>query len=1038
MPREAIPPSKLQKVTNGKTLKVLQEKLDSAETETINLVRQLEHIGFDCSQGDNSAKSKPLSPYVAKAGDADILQRNYETLVRRVCRNESTLQTLKLNLCNIHAQYQLRNEQVQSSKENLLSLKGSHEKEKKKLVKDLAAARKECKDNLAKRHEAQEASRRLSAALEQAVQAKAELALNYEDLRNSKQKLNKQLSETREELARELALRSSLEESHSAILERLQHLETIVQKERNEMESFSKSCAVLKDEGIKLNREKELIQNALCNSKLEITAKEKQIIKQIEEMQVFLTNLEHLKKENEALKIQLEELSKHTHSMKVALESAEKEKQGLLSRVEQSEAIQNEVVENEQKKSNDIIQNINTQLQMQIELKHQMQKESEHLKLLVEENKTRNDEQKQVLEAKIKDLEKSVHLAQEQLEANRKAKDLAIDDKQSLLDEVNLAVDGMSTEHSRMQQELEEAKLEIATITNEKSQLELEMDKLLDRISVLEQEQSTQKSVECSLAELVDSKNQLAYDKGQLQSKLLHLQQELEAVSDARSEVTHLKRTNTALQSKVKSLSSALSVVNVNQKMIEKQLKQSVVAGQEKDMKVNELMRRQDEVIEEKQRYKEQLKTLDHQQHENIQHLESKLHYAKQNNSKMAATVKSVMLSHSKLQLTLEKLQTELGKKDAEISAIEYEKKKYEESLQMLSGDMHLLQDQIVAMETNQLDRVTPLKTELEAEKTEKLNLVTSLDELQSTNQVLQSMLEKKEMELESKHHELRQLQQTRKREKEIASKNLNTLQEKIEKMELDAAVEKEKERKQAIREVNRLRQANQSTLIKITELTARCEQQHMQIQELEEKNDKQKQRILGQRTQLQQFHDKNKASQATSDRIEELSVELEELEEVRNQYMMKNSEQMQTIATFLAQISELQAEMKTVVQGQHDVEERLRKKEDQLKAEKRLRLDMTNKCRQMEEEILKLQQENEQAKEEIWTISLQARQQSMLSTQPKRHQVYTDQLLSELQKERDHSQLMDKRMKRIMNSSSRFVEDLALDLDESKVKIDE
>ncbi|XP_071945740.1 coiled-coil domain-containing protein 150-like [Antedon mediterranea] len=1040
MPRTTIPPSKSynMKANDGKAMKALEEKLKAAETETVNLVRQLEHVGFDCSQGDQSSQhTKPLSPFIAKTGDAEILQRNYETLVSRVCRNESTLQTLKLNLCNIQAQCHLRSEQAQYNKEKLQSINESHENEKKKLLKDLATARKESKENMVKRQEAEEACRRLSSALEQSVQAKTELALNYEDLRISKQKLNKQLGETREELARELSLRNSLEQSHNALMERLQQLETTAHQERKEIESFSKSCAILKDEGINLNKEKIYIQNLLEKSRMEIATKEKQIIKQIEEMQLFLTNLEHLKAENKTLKIQLDELTKHTHNMKFALESAENEKQSLMGRLQQSESIQREAVENENQKLNDIIKNCENQLEKQIERENLMKQENEKLKLVLEEKESRFHDQQEFYTSKIKDLENSAQVLNEQLEAHKNDRNTVIQDKQSLLDEVNFAVDGMSAEHSRMQQELEEAKIEMSTITNEKCHLQLEIDKLLDRINFLEQQQSSQITVESSLVELSDSKNQLAYENGRLQSQLMHLKQQIAAITDARSEVTHLKRTNAALQSKVTSLSSALSMVNVDQKKMDNKLKQLVATEKQKDLEIKEVKKSRDEVINENDMFQEQLKKQDYQQQEKIQHLLNKLQAAKQNNSKMAATIKSIMQSHSKLQLLLEKLQKELGKKDAEIATFENGKQKYEESLKLISDDMIVLQEQLVSMETGQLDRVAPLKSELEAERTEKTSLLSQLDKLHTMNETLQNTLNKKDIEVQSKQHQLKQIQQTRKREKEVAAKDIQTLKEKIVKMQLGTDAENEKEKKQASREINRLRQANQLSQLKITDLNSTCEQQKLKIQEMDETNNKQKLRIIGQKTQLQQCHNKRKQSQDTNKKIEEMSVELEELEQVRNQYIMKNSEQMQTIATFLTQISDLQAEIQTVVKGQSNVEDKLRKKEDQFKEERRLRLDIEKKYRFMEEELSKLRHEHDQSKNELQHLSLQLSRQTLsrLAEFSQGESVNSDHMMTierQLQKEKDHSHLMDARMKRIMNSSSRFVEDLALDFDES------
>lgn len=51
----------------------------------------------------------------------------------------------------------------------------------------------------------------------------------------SVQKLQRRLNELKDELTREKSLRSSLEESHSSLLTRIQEMESVVDKEREEV-----------------------------------------------------------------------------------------------------------------------------------------------------------------------------------------------------------------------------------------------------------------------------------------------------------------------------------------------------------------------------------------------------------------------------------------------------------------------------------------------------------------------------------------------------------------------------------------------------------------------------------------------------------------------------------------------------------------------------------------------------------------------------------------------------------------------------------
>ena len=60
-----------------------------------------------------------------------------------------------------------------------------------------------------------------------------------EELTTSQQKLQKRITELKEEINREKSLRASLEESHNTLLTRVREMESVVEVERNEVSSWS-------------------------------------------------------------------------------------------------------------------------------------------------------------------------------------------------------------------------------------------------------------------------------------------------------------------------------------------------------------------------------------------------------------------------------------------------------------------------------------------------------------------------------------------------------------------------------------------------------------------------------------------------------------------------------------------------------------------------------------------------------------------------------------------------------------------------------
>ncbi len=66
-----------------------------------------------------------------------------------------------------------------------------------------------------------------------------EVAVEAEDLKMSKQKMQRRIGELKEDLSREVSLRASLEESHSTLLERVQDMEGIVSQEQHDVRHFT-------------------------------------------------------------------------------------------------------------------------------------------------------------------------------------------------------------------------------------------------------------------------------------------------------------------------------------------------------------------------------------------------------------------------------------------------------------------------------------------------------------------------------------------------------------------------------------------------------------------------------------------------------------------------------------------------------------------------------------------------------------------------------------------------------------------------------
>ena len=68
--------------------------------------------------------------------------------------------------------------------------------------------------------------------------------------------------------------------------------------------------------------------------------------------------------------------------------------------------------------------------------------------------------------------------------------------------------------------------------------------------------QAAQQHVEKTMADMLEQKNKLAYDKGRLQSKVDQLQRDLESLANAQTELVQSKKLNVSLEAKYHKVSS--------------------------------------------------------------------------------------------------------------------------------------------------------------------------------------------------------------------------------------------------------------------------------------------------------------------------------------------------------------------------------------------------------------------------------------------------------------------------------------------------
>ncbi|XP_013416003.1 coiled-coil domain-containing protein 150-like [Lingula anatina] len=966
MTHAAIPPMPLAHDSPPQqTLDVLSQRLQAAEEDAKGLVSVLREMGMNPNP-NRDHRGERVSPYTPRMADPDILHRNYETLVSRVCKLESIIQSLRLNICTLQAEVDLRKKETIVTEEKLAQLNEVNERELKKINRDLGRCRKELKEDKEARLQAEEEVRRLQEALEVATSTRADTANKVEDLKSTKQKLSRQLAGLREELAREQNLRSSLEESHNTLLSRIHQLEEVVEAERGEVKTLSTDCSVLRQDGararqraqedhqarIQLEEQLKLYSIELESKKAKIQALENEKGLMVGEMEKIKIGYADLNKQLEGMQqlfddhrdthIQLEQENSQLHK---ALSSASEEAANLREQFEQQIQTEREEWEEKFKDQSEVVF-VKEELRKERKEKEELEGRNEQLRNQNKDLKIELDQQAQIAEEEMKKLQAKMESLQQTLDSLENEKDGVLKDKENLLEEVNQAVDGMAEERTRLQAELQQAHLEIKTLTQASHQLEQENTRLMERMGAVEQQQQAQHQVDHVIAEMTEQKNKLAYEKGKLQSKLEQLQRDMESLSGSKAELAQLRKINQALEGKYTKAQNDLGNCKISLQRLESQLKQVSAVGQRKEEDFALAIQARDEAMKETQRLAAHIQALEERERQKGYSYQQSLSDAKEDNKKIAATLESVVASHSQLQRAMEHLQTELGKKDTQIVQLRKERSQVQQATHGMQKEVETLQARLIAMETLESNEIGPLREALEKCKNDNIKMANSLDGLLSSNGKLQSTVERLQNEVEKKNYLMEQLKEARGQELEERKQEVQSYEERLDNMRQQLRQERDKAVKKTNKDITEVRKQNEELVSKNGELSRANHELRHRATELEHQVKEQKEKISRHRSQIEHLHKLRQEQEETISKLRVIADEVKELERMRDEYAKKNEEQVNVVQSFMSQIASLQAEIRGLSEAQLETSQVLEDQEYKLQSERKQREELHRKYR--------------------------------------------------------------------------------------------
>uniref|UniRef100_A0A7M4FX67 Coiled-coil domain containing 150 n=1 Tax=Crocodylus porosus TaxID=8502 RepID=A0A7M4FX67_CROPO len=387
------------------------------------------------------------------------------------------------------------------------------------------------------------------------------------------------------------------------------------------------------------------------------------------------------------------------------------------------------------------------------------------------------------------------------------------------------------------------------------------------------------------------------------------------------------------------------------------------------------VIKSRDEALQECQKIKGQMEAMEDRERHKVANLQRQLKEAKEDNDKVATILENVLVSHSKMQAALEKVQTELGCKDSEITSLRKDRTQSQQKIQRLEAELEQCQAKLVFIETQHNNQVGPLCKALEAARGDNKKLAISLKQTLQTNSTLQSKLTQTHGELDSKEIECQKLIVCRQQLIEEAKTGEKLYSERLESLRKQFQTEREATKKAAHRESIELKKALDEASSKSAEVSRTNKELRQKVADLEKSLDNYREKMKSHKAQIRHLLASKANNAQNTERIKEIESELRQMEVIKQQYQKKNYEQSQSIQKFMTELTGLQSEMQMLAKNQYEVETQNRQLKTQLELERKLRQQLEDQCQSLEETVKHLKKCKEETERKLKEARVESEQ---------------------------------------------------------------
>ncbi|XP_053454373.1 coiled-coil domain-containing protein 150 isoform X2 [Nycticebus coucang] len=957
MSRPILSPTHIS-ATASETFTVLQQRMRIVEEQTSSLRNDLIMLDFGEERGQlegpnslediTSQKVSPVQSEVTCSGKTDVLWKNCEFLVNRMCRLESLIQSLKMNIFRLQTEKDLNPQKTAFLKDRLNAIQEEHSKDLKLLHLEVKNLRQQLKDVKEEEDKAQDEVQRLTATLEIASETKKNAAIIEEELKTTKRKMNLKVQELRQQLAQERHHREYLEKSGSAMLLKIQEMETTVEVERKQVHILQENCIALRssiqntqDLLVQEQQRKGELETATSQLKSDLISRDDLISKLVEENknvqmsfnkeheenEYFRSEIISLQESSEKVQVLNEQLNRKCSELTCMLQTVNMEKARIIADHQAILQVEQKVMTQTFQEQNLLLDaahaSITGELQNVQNEKNQLQAHLDHL--IFEHNqciqKAQDAEKRTAAQKEL--LESTIARLQGELKASRQ-------ENKSLLQEKD-----------RFQREVNNTEKELA---QEKCNLEKE----------LAQNKVAQQKVEKVLGKITDSKNKLAYEKGQLEIKVKQLEEQLQSYTETSSQNDHLRKLNKALEAKYTQVKSIL---------------------EKNEEELSRTMMSRDAALKESQKLREDLEALEERESKKVGNFQRQLAEAKEDNCKVTIMLENVLASHSKMQGALEKVQVELGRRDSEIAGLKKERALNQQRVQKLEAEVDQWQARMLVVDAQHSSEMEPLQKSLDIAREDNRKLALSLEQALQTNNHLQTKLDHVQEKLENKELERQNLQTFKEQMTEESKAEAELHAERLEALKKQFQTERESAKKVAQREVTELKKSLDEANFRSVEVSRTNRELRQKLTELEKVLTSNKEKIKTQKAQIK-LHLSSKANNAQNiERMKQIETELRQMELIKEQYQKKNYEQSLSIQRFVSEMTNLQKEMQMLAKSQYETSARNKQQELRLETERKIRQELEKRCQELEETVRHLRKCKEVTENKLKEASVESEQ---------------------------------------------------------------